>query len=78
MARGNYARETSKLAQLDKNVFEAGWIRGCYQLIGPELPAQEFQTQHDQYHMELHTHGCVACNCNLPDHLWCGRDTVRL
>lgn len=41
MAPGNYVRGTSKLAQLDKNVFEAGWIRGCYQLIGPELPAQE-------------------------------------
>lgn len=40
MGLWNYAKETSKRAQLDKNVFEAEWIRGCYQLIGPELPAQ--------------------------------------
>ena len=60
MAPGSEAKETSKLAQLDKNVFEAEWIRSCYQLIGPELPAQDsVKTQRGQYHMELQTHACV-------------------
>lgn len=40
--------------------FEAEWITGSYQLIVPELPAQEsVKTQHDQYHVELQPSECV-------------------
>lgn len=46
MTLENSANEASKLAQLDKNVFEAKWIRGCYQLIDPRLPEQE-KTQNE-------------------------------
>lgn len=46
---------TSKLAR-----FEAEWITGSYQLIVPELPAQEsVKTQHDQYRVELQPSECV-------------------
>lgn len=41
MTLGNSANEASKHAQLHKNVFEAEWIRGCYQLTDPGLPEQE-------------------------------------
>lgn len=79
MEQGNSAKETSKLAQLDKNVFEAEWIRGSYQLIGPELPAQKSEkpsmtsTTRNYSLMDV-----LTCNCNLPDHLWCRRDTISL
>lgn len=60
MAPGELSQKKfQKLAQLDKNVFESEWIRGCYQLIGAELPAQEsVKTQHDHYHMELDSWMC--------------------
>lgn len=41
MTLRNSANEASKHAQLHKNVFEAEWIRGCYQLTDPGLPEQE-------------------------------------
>lgn len=60
--RGFNSKETSKLAPVDKNVFEAEWIRGSYQLIVPALPAQERSVKPsmtNKYHMELQTDGCV-------------------
>lgn len=80
MALGSHAKETSKLAQLDKNVFEAEWIRGSYQLIGPELPAQEsVKPSMTNTTWNYRLMDVLTCNCNLPDHLWCGRrDTISL
>lgn len=80
MAPWNYAKETSKLAQLDKNVFEAEWIRGCYQLIGPELPAQEsVKPSMTNTTWIYRVMDALTCSCNnLPDHLWCRMDTVSL
>lgn len=78
-ALGNVAKETSKLAQLDKNVFEAERIRGCYQLIGPELPAQEsVKPSMTSTTWNYRLLNMLTCSHNLPDHSWCRRDTISL
>lgn len=77
--RGVLPRKLQSFPQLDKNVFEAEWIKGCYQLIGPELPAQESvkpsmtNTKWNDRLMNV-----LICNHKLPDHLQCRRDKICL
>lgn len=77
--RGVLPRKLQSFPQLDKNVFEAEWIKGCYQLIGPELPAQESvkpsmtNTKWNDRLMNV-----LTCNHKLPDRLRCRRDKICL
>lgn len=65
MTLGNSANEASKHAQLHKNVFEAEWIRGCYQLTDPGLPEQEKTPEWViSYKMTLFCMWYVTIMCN--------------
>lgn len=62
-----------------KTVFEAEWISGCCQLIGPELPAQEIvKPSMTDTMWSYGPMNVLTCSHNLPQHLCCSGDTISL
>lgn len=79
MALGLSPKKLQSLHNWTKSVFEAEWISGCYQLIGLELPAQEsVKPSMTNTTWNYRLVNVLTCNRNLPDHLWCGADTISL
>lgn len=77
--RGILPKNLQSLHNWTEMCLKDEWIRGCYQLIGPELPAQEgVKPSMTNTTWNYRLLNVLTCNHYLPDHLWCRRDTISL